>query len=156
MARIKSRQVNHLSFARTKAGCIWRWSSTCVRIPVNVVKDDSIACSAMHCRWRCGGVNIRKCHCSHGSWQAIDYQALLKHHLLRESMSAKGCCYGNACVENFFHSLKMECMHGERFGSREIMRTTAFNYIECDYNRWRRHSACGDLNSEQFENQELA
>ncbi|MCH4687923.1 MULTISPECIES: IS3 family transposase, partial [Enterobacteriaceae] len=24
--------------------------------------------------------------------------------------------------------------------SREIMRATVFNYIECDYNRWRRHS----------------
>ncbi|EFF3336954.1 IS3 family transposase, partial [Escherichia coli] len=28
-----------------------------------------------------------------------------------------------------------------------------FNYIECDYNRWRRHSWCGGLSPEQFENQ---
>ena len=27
-------------------------------------------------------------------------------------MSAKGCCYDNACVESFFHSLKVECIHG--------------------------------------------
>ncbi|XNM60249.1 IS3 family transposase [Escherichia coli] len=27
----------------------------------------------------------------------------------------------------------------------EIMRATVFNYIECDYNRWRRHSWCGGL-----------
>ncbi|EBZ5399586.1 hypothetical protein ECC91_20685, partial [Salmonella enterica subsp. enterica serovar Typhimurium] len=27
---------------------------------------------------------------------------------------------------------------------------------ECDYNRWRRHSACGGLSPEQFENQSLA
>jgi transposase InsO family protein len=33
----------------------------------------------------------------------------------------KGCCYNNACVESFFHSLKVECIHGERFASREIM-----------------------------------
>ncbi|EBW7749133.1 hypothetical protein DQJ11_20385, partial [Salmonella enterica subsp. enterica serovar Typhimurium] len=26
----------------------------------------------------------------------------------------------------------------------------------CDYNRWRRHSACGGLSPEQFENQSLA
>ncbi|EDS4242627.1 TPA: IS3 family transposase, partial [Salmonella enterica subsp. enterica serovar Thompson] len=39
---------------------------------------------------------------------------------------------------------------------REIMRATVFNYIECDYNRWRRHSACGGLSPEQFENQNLA
>ncbi|HAN7669120.1 TPA: IS3 family transposase, partial [Escherichia coli] len=40
--------------------------------------------------------------------------------------------------------------------SREIMRATVFNYIECDYNRWRRHSACGGLSPEQFENHNLA
>ncbi|KAB7692643.1 IS3 family transposase, partial [Plesiomonas shigelloides] len=34
--------------------------------------------------------------------------------------------------------------------------TTVFNYIECDYNRWRRHRACGGLSSEQFENEYLA
>ncbi|MWQ92538.1 IS3 family transposase, partial [Escherichia coli] len=42
------------------------------------------------------------------------------------SMSAKGCCYDNACVESFFHSLKVECIHGEHFISREIMRATVF------------------------------
>ena len=62
----------------------------------------------------------------------------------------------NACVESFFHSLKVECIHGEHFISREIMRATVFNYIECDYNRWRRHSWCGGLSPEQFENQNLA
>jgi len=30
-------------------------------------------------------------------------------------MSAKGCCYDNACAESFFHSLKVELIHGERF-----------------------------------------
>ncbi|MDV0626377.1 IS3 family transposase [Klebsiella variicola subsp. variicola] len=91
-----------------------------------------------------------------GQYCSADYQALLKRHNLRGSMSAKGCCYDNACVESFFHSIKVECIHGERFASREIMRTTVFNYIECDYNRWRRHSACGGISPEQFENQTLA
>ena len=91
-----------------------------------------------------------------GQYCSADYQALLKRYNLRGSMSAKGCCYDNACAESFFHSLKVECIHGERFISREIMRTTVFNYIECDYNRWRRHSTCGGLSPEQFENQNLA
>ncbi|MCG4059700.1 IS3 family transposase, partial [Escherichia coli] len=65
-----------------------------------------------------------------------DYPALLKRHNLRGRMSAKGCCYDNPCVESFFHSLKVECLHGEHFISREIMQATVFNYIECDYNRW--------------------
>ncbi|WP_283387236.1 IS3 family transposase, partial [Escherichia coli] len=72
-----------------------------------------------------------------GQYCSADYQAQLKRHNLRGSMSAKGCCYDNACVESFFHSLKVECIHGEHFISREIMRATVFNYIECDYNRWR-------------------
>lgn len=91
-----------------------------------------------------------------GQYCSADYQALLKRHNMHGSMSAKGCCYDNACAESVFHSLKVECIHGERFISREIMRATVFNYIECDYNRWRRHSACGGLSPEQFENQNLA
>ncbi|WP_154805919.1 IS3 family transposase [Enterobacter hormaechei] len=91
-----------------------------------------------------------------GQYCSADYLALLKRHNLHGSMSAKGCCYDNACAESFFHSLKVECIHGERLISREIMRMTVFNYIECDYNRWRRHSACGGLSPEQFENQNLA
>lgn len=91
-----------------------------------------------------------------GQYCSTDYQSLLKRHNLRGSMSARGCCYDNACAESFFHTLKVECIHGEDFVSREIMRPAVFNYIECDYNRWRRHSACGGLSPEQFENQNLA
>lgn len=54
---------------------------------------------------------------------------------MRGSMSAKGNCYDNARAESFFHSLKVECVHGEHFASREIMRPTVFDDIECDYNR---------------------
>lgn len=41
-----------------------------------------------------------------GQYYSDNYQRLLKRHNLRGSMSAKGCCYDNACVESFFHSLK--------------------------------------------------
>lgn len=85
----------------------------------------------------------------------VRHASLLKRHNLRGSMSAKGCCYDDACVESFLHSMKVEYIHGERFASREIMSTTVFNYIECDYNRWRRHSACGGLSPEQLENANL-
>ncbi|ANO92568.1 hypothetical protein GJ11_p01960 (plasmid) [Escherichia coli] len=33
---------------------------------------------------------------------SAEYQALLKRHNLCGSMSTKGCCYDNACVEIFF------------------------------------------------------
>lgn len=57
-----------------------------------------------------------------GQYCSADYRALLQRHSLHGSMSAKGCCYDNACAESFFHSLKVECIHGERFISRESMR----------------------------------
>ncbi|HAN8798278.1 TPA: hypothetical protein IGN28_004712 [Escherichia coli] len=39
-------------------------------------------------------------HADRGSqYCSADYQALLKRHNLRGSMSAKGCCYDNACAK---------------------------------------------------------
>ncbi|PAY77763.1 hypothetical protein CEH00_04445, partial [Shigella boydii] len=35
------------------------------------------------------------------------------------------------CVESFFHSLKVECIHGEHFISREIM-VSERRYHHCD------------------------
>ena len=71
-------------------------------------------------------------------------------------MSAKGYCYDNACAKSFFHTLKVECIHGERLIRREEIRAAVFNDIECDDNRWRRHSACGSPSPDQFEKQNLA
>lgn len=79
------------------------------------------------------------------------YQALIKRHRLRCSMSGKGNCYDNACAESFFHTLKVEAIHGERFRTRGEMRQAVFEYIEVDYNRTRRHSANGYLSPLAFE-----
>ena len=49
-------------------------------------------------------------------------------------MSAMGKCYDNACAESFFHSLKVEDIHRDRFSEREEMRQIVFEYIEVDYN----------------------
>jgi putative transposase len=84
------------------------------------------------------------------------YQGLIKKHGLVCSMSAKGNCYDNACAESFFHSLKVEAIHGERFGTREDMRQTVFEYIEVDYNRIRRHSANGYISPAAFEAKKVA
>ena len=89
-------------------------------------------------------------YCSH------DYQTLLRDHGLICSMSAKGCCYDNACSESFFHSLKVEAIHGERFETRQQMRETVFEYIEVDYNRQRLHSYLGYKSPDEFEQQRIA
>ena len=84
-------------------------------------------------------------YCSHA------YRQLLQQHDLLGSMSAKGNCYDNACAESFFHSLKVEAIHGERFATRESMRQAVFEYIETDYNSVRLHSANDFLSPIEFE-----
>ena len=79
------------------------------------------------------------------------YQALLAKHDLACSMSGKGNCYDNAVAESFFHSLKVELIHGQRFHHRHTLRQEVFEYIEVDYNRTRRHSALDYISPEAFE-----
>jgi transposase InsO family protein len=55
-----------------------------------------------------------------------DYQSLIRQHKLLCSMSAKRNCYDNAVAESFFHTLKVEAIHGERFPTRALMRQTVF------------------------------
>ena len=91
-------------------------------------------------------------HSDRGSqYCSIKYQALLTRYDLICSMSAKGNCYDNACAESFFHTMKVEIIHGEHFASRTEMRQTVFEYIEVDYNRNRRHSTNGNISPEAFE-----
>lgn len=156
--------VGDITYLRTGEGWLYLavvidlWSRSVIGWSMSSRMTAQLACDALQMAlWR------RKCpenvivHTDRGGqYCSTDYQSLLKRHNLRGSMSARGCCYDNACAESFFHTLKVECIHGEDFVSREIMRTAVFNYIECDYNRWRRHSACGGLSPEQFENQNLA
>jgi putative transposase len=96
-------------------------------------------------------------HTDRGSqYCSKDYQSLLRQHKLLCSMSPKGNCYDNAVAESFFHTLKVEFIHGECFPTRALMRQTVFEYIEVDYNRTRRHSAHGYLSPEAFEAQQVA
>jgi transposase InsO family protein len=57
----------------------------------------------------------------------------------------------HACAESFFHTMKVEVIHGEYFATREEMRHNVFEYIEVDYNRTRRHSANGRISPMAFE-----
>jgi putative transposase len=96
-------------------------------------------------------------HSDRGSqYCSKEYQALINGYSLQCSMSAKGNCYDNAVAESFFHSLKVEAIHGEVFHTHEAIRRAVFEYIEVDYNRTRRHSANGYLSPEAFEAINLA
>lgn len=72
---------------------------------------------------------------------SMGYQHLLRVNNLICSMSSVGYCYDNAAMESFFHTLKVELIHDENYETREEARTSIVEYLECYYNRQRRHSA---------------
>lgn len=81
-------------------------------------------------------------HTDRGSQYASnDYKKLLGERL-RQSMSGKGNCYDNDQAESFFSRFKTE-IDVKIFGSVDEARAVAFDYIECYYNRVRRHSTIG-------------
>ena len=71
------------------------------------------------------------------------YQRLIKVNGLRCSMGRRGTCYDNAAMESFFHTLKVELVHRERYLTRQSAKGAIFEYIEIYYNRKRKHSAIG-------------
>ena len=71
------------------------------------------------------------------------YQKLIKVMGLRCSMGRRATCYDNAAMESFFHTLKVELIHRERYTSRQVAKGAIFEYIETYYNRKRKHSAIG-------------
>ncbi|HBB9961659.1 TPA: IS3 family transposase [Vibrio parahaemolyticus] len=96
-------------------------------------------------------------HSDRGSqYCSKDYRDLITAYNLQQSMSRKGNCWDNACVESFFHSMKVEAIQYEPIMTRDEMRQTVFEYIEVDYNRTRRHSALGYLSPVNFEQQNVA
>ena len=79
------------------------------------------------------------------------YQSLLEDNAMICSMSRKGNCYDNACVESFFGSLKNEMVAFERFESRKAAALRLFEWIETYYNRVRRHSTLGYVSPVDYE-----
>ena len=81
------------------------------------------------------------------------YRSTLEKHQITCSMSRRGNCYDNAMTESFFATLKTELVHRQRYHTRAQARGSLFEWIECWYNRRRRHSSLGYLSPEAFEAQ---
>jgi len=91
-------------------------------------------------------------HSDRGSQYAAEaYAAQLAAIGAVASMSRKGCCRDNAPMESFFHTLKVELVHQQRWATPDEARRELFAYIEAYYNRARMHSALGYLTPEQAE-----
>jgi putative transposase len=92
------------------------------------------------------------CHSDRGSQYASEaYSRQLAAMKATPSMSRTACCYDNAPMESFFHTLKVELVHQRRWATREQARRDLFAYIEGYYNRRRIHSALGYRTPEQVE-----
>ena len=67
------------------------------------------------------------------------------------SMSRKGNCWDNACVESFFGSLKNEWVKGKIYETHEDGEKDIFKYVEVFYNRKRRHASLGYVSPAVYE-----
>jgi transposase InsO family protein len=91
-------------------------------------------------------------HSDRGAQYASDeYVGLLQSHGMEVSMSGKGNCWDNACMESFWATLKTELVNDACYATREQARQSIFEYIEVFYNRKRLHSSLGYNSPEAFE-----
>lgn len=58
------------------------------------------------------------------------YFTLTEQYGIKQSMSRKGNCWDNACIENFFGHLKSECVHFYKFKTFEEAKEVIAEYID--------------------------
>ena len=91
-------------------------------------------------------------HTDRGSQYVADsHLKIIKQYNIIQSMSRKGNCWDNAVAESFFHTLKTELTHQQKFKTREEAKYAIFEYIEVFYNRIRTHSANDYLSPADYE-----
>ncbi len=88
-------------------------------------------------------------------YAAGPYQQQLTTHGITASMSRKGNCCDNACVESFFGTLKRELVYHRRYTTQREATQDIFEYIEVFYNRKRRHSTLGYDSPAEYEAREV-
>ncbi|OMF36901.1 transposase [Paenibacillus sp. FSL H8-0548] len=91
-------------------------------------------------------------HSDRGSQYASEeYRKRLKKYRMRASMSRKGNCYDNACIESFHSVLKKEFIYCTRFRTKAQAQQEMFEYIELFYNRKIIHGSLGYESPDRFE-----
>jgi len=84
-------------------------------------------------------------------YAAEDFQDLRNDNKVVCSMSRKGNCWDNACVESFFGNLKAEWVEEKIYETFEDGKKDIFNYIEVFYNRKRRYASLGYVSPVVYE-----
>ena len=115
---------------------------------IGELAEDALAMALANRPPRAGLVH----HSDRGSqYAATRYQHVLTTHGMIPSMSRKGNCWDNACVESFFGTLKRELIHHRRYATRHEATQDIFEYMEGFYNRKRRHSTLGYHSPAEYE-----
>ena len=89
-------------------------------------------------------------HSDQGSqYTSRQYKNLLKNYHITQSMSRKGNCLDNACMENFFGHLKAELMYINRFRNKQEVIQAVHEYIQF-YNEARIQTKLNDLSPVEY------
>ncbi|EHB47571.1 Integrase catalytic region [Paenibacillus lactis 154] len=76
----------------------------------------------------------------------------MKQFNMKPSMSRKGNCYDNACIEAFHSILKREFIYSKpKFKTKEEAGQKLYRYLEFFYNRKRSNSTIGYMSPVRFE-----
>jgi len=91
-------------------------------------------------------------HSDRGSQYASDeFRKRLRAYRMEASMSRKGNCYDNACMESFHSIIKKELIYcNPKFKTKQQAYKEIYRYIEFFYNRKRIHGAIGYLTPVRF------
>ena len=159
VARPNQVWVGDITYIRTDEGWLYLavlldlYSRQVVGWQMSTRIDRQLVCDALQAailtRGKPEGVMV---HSDQGvQYVSKDYRALITQYQLTQSMSRRGNCWDNAVAESFFATLKKQAVYGERFLTRQEAQQTIFEYIECYYNRVRRHSTNNWLSPVDYE-----
>ncbi|MGY0695044.1 IS3 family transposase [Virgibacillus sp. FSP13] len=91
-------------------------------------------------------------HSDRGSqYTSNEYIERLKEQNIQISMSRRGNCWDNACIESFHASIKKELIYRMKFKTREEATKAIWHYIMSFYNERRIHSTLGYISPNQYE-----
>ncbi|WP_375199370.1 IS3 family transposase [Bacillus sp. RS11] len=93
-------------------------------------------------------------HSDRGSQYASkEYQQVLRTNKMITSMSRKGNCYDNACIESFHSVIKRELVFHEKYKTRDQAKKSIIEYIVSFYNYKRIHSFTNYMSPIAYEKQ---
>lgn len=118
-------------------------------VPIECALTGKALSMAFESRGRTKGVMFHSdqgCH-----YTSEKYRQLLWRYRIKQSMSRRGNCWGNAPMERFFRSFKTEWMPTVGYQSLVQENAAVMNYITGYYSKFRSHQHNGGLTPNESE-----